>query len=249
MKKTAFIAATAAAIAGAVLLFLYQQRFEEEVSGGPPVRVLVARRDIPLGTPVTEQMLGVQNLPQSYVEGRHIRANEAKRIVGVRVSSGVRANESILWTDLATSEQRRDLSGLVRNGMRAITIRADVTSSFGGLLRPGDRVDVLLTAETGQERSNLPLMQNLLVLAVGADTGGIDQADNRSATRRTRVNQVTLSVSMPEAQQLSLAQDEGRLSLVLRNPDDITIVQGMPRRTGRELLANPSAAATTPREN
>ena len=85
-------------------------------------------------------MIGIRDLPAAYVEERHIRAADLQRIIGVRVSMGVKANESLLWTDLATTaQQRRDLSGLVRNGMRAVTIRAPASSAFGGLLRPGVR--------------------------------------------------------------------------------------------------------------
>jgi pilus assembly protein CpaB len=106
----------------------------------------MAVQDIPLGTVLTDRMLGVRYMPEAYVEFRHIRARDAARIIGVRMSMEVKANESILWSDLATTTgERRDLSSLVRNGMRAITIRADATSGFGGLLRPGDRVDAFLT--------------------------------------------------------------------------------------------------------
>src|SRR5262249_10351225 len=148
MNGKALLAAIGVAAVGIVMLFLYMQRFEDEASGGPPVRVIIATQDIPLGTAVTEAMLGYRDLPQSYVEGRHITQDDAARILGVRVTSGVRSGESLLWSDLATtSDQSRDLSSLVRTGQRAITIRADQSTSFGGLVRPGDRVDVLLTLE------------------------------------------------------------------------------------------------------
>ena len=92
---------------------------------------VVAAADIPLGTVLTDRMLGVRYMPEAYVEFRHIRARDASRIIGVRMSMEVKANESILWSDLATTTgERRDLSSLVRSGMRAITIRADATSGF-----------------------------------------------------------------------------------------------------------------------
>ena len=113
MNRTAILAALVAAAVGVGLLLLYMKRFEEEKSGGVPVRVLMARTDIPLGAQITETMLAERDLPSSYVEERHIRAEDAQRIIGIRVSMGVKANSSILWTDLATtSEQRRDLSGM-----------------------------------------------------------------------------------------------------------------------------------------
>lgn len=240
VTRKAILAAFACAVAGLVMLFLYMQRFEEEASGGPPVMVLVATRDIPLGSPISEDMLGSRPLPQSYVEDRHIPASEAQRIIGVRVTSGVKGGESLLWTDLATTtEQRRDLSALVRNGMRAITIRADVSASFGGLLRPGDRVDLLLTIERGESRDEhvtLPLLQNLLVLASGRDTGGQQRPGERRTTRSGSVNQVTLSVTLEQAAVVALAQEQGNLTLVLRNPDDIAVVENAPETTTDDII-------------
>ena len=219
------------------MLILYMQRFEHEASGGTPVMVLVATRDIPLGAAITEEMLAQHELPQSYVEDRHILFSDAQRILGVRATSGVRGGESLLWTDLATtSDQRRDLSGLIRMGMRAITIRADISSSFGGLLRPGDRVDVLLTVERdNRENMTLPLLQNLLVLAAGADTGAPVLPGQRSR-RQTTVNQVTVSVTLEQAAVLALAEAQGRISLVLRNPNDIELVEDAPDTTTADII-------------
>ena len=241
MNRKAILAAAVAAILGLGMLYLYMQRFEAEASGGTPTNVLVATRDIPLGAAVTNDMLGRRPLPQSYIEDRHIPASEVQRIVGVRVTSAVKAGESLLWTDLATtSEQRRDLSALVRNGMRAITIRADTAASFGGLLRPGDRVDVLLTmdqeVEQGRRRQvTLPLLQNLLVLASGSDTGGPAVTNPRSRTAQ-RVREVTLSSTLEQAGVLAFAQEQGRLTLILRNPDDIAVVDGLPETTAADII-------------
>ena len=240
MNRKALLAAATAAVVGMGLLYLYMQRFEEEASGGIPVPILMATQDIPLGATITQDMLGIRNLPSSYVEERHIRSEDAQRILGVRVSMGVRASESILWTDLATtSQQRRDLSGLVQSGMRAITVRADVTSAFGGLLRPGDRVDVLLTASRGSERGSeqvtLSLLQNVLVLAVGQDTGGDDE-DGRRPGRRRRSTEVTMSVTVEQAQALTYSGRTGRLSLTLRNPDDIAVMEQLPETTRGDVL-------------
>jgi len=240
MNRKALVAACAAAVIGMGLLWLYMERFEEEASGGVPIPILMATQDIPLGATITQDMLGIRPLPSSYVEERHIRSEDAERILGVRVSMGVRAAEAILWTDLATTtQQRRDLSGLVQSGMRAITVRADVTSSFGGLLRPGDRVDVILTAQRGSDRGSeqvtLSLLQNVLVLAVGQDTGG-DTQDGRNRGSRRRSTEVTMSVTVEQAQALTYASRTGRLSLALRNPDDIAIMEQLPETTRGDIL-------------
>lgn len=236
MNRTALLASVVVAVVGVLLFGLYMQRFEDEVRGGEPVQVLMATSDLPLGEPLVRASLGVRDLPQAYVEDRHIRASDLNRVLGVKVSTSLRANQSLLWTDLSTtSQERRDLSNLLREGMRALTVRTGSTSAFGGLLRPGDRVDVLLTAQRpgGTEQVTVPLLQNNLVLAVGADTGGPD-ADHEDQGRRGR--DVTLAVTMEQAALLTHAEERGDLQLVLRNPDDVAILEELPETTANDLM-------------
>ncbi len=244
MNSKALVIAMLSAALGLAALLLYKKRFESEATGGLPIAVLMTNRDIPLGAAITEEMLVSKPIPQAYVEDRFIRYSDLRRILRVRVSLGLRGGQVLMWTDLSTSsDARRDLSSLVSNGMRAITIRADITNSFGGLLRPGDRVDVLGTlSRTGNDndRVTIPLLQNVLVLAAGRDTGGEAQRQtvNGSSAQPNQpvdISQITLSVSMEEAQLLTYAADRGGgqgrhtgLSLVLRNPEDIAIIEGLP---------------------
>jgi len=231
MNVKALIAAVVAAVIGLYMLWVYKQRFEAKASGGRKVGVLIVTRDMPIGSKITPDRLAIRDLPEIYLEPRHIRAADAQRIVGVRVRTRLEANESLMWSDLATSGgEARDLAGLVRPGMRAISIKANATSSFDGLLRPGDRVDVLLTTEREgtNERITYTLEQNLLVLASGRDVGGDDGDSNR---RGSRLATVTLAATLEQAQVLAFGIDRGSMTLVLRNPDDIATVEGLPETT------------------
>jgi len=232
MKKLALVASIGAAAAAAFVGHLYLQRLEAEVSGGPGVPVLVAAEDVPVGSTLTEKQLAVRDLPQAYVEARHVRASEAKRIVGTKTAGGLKANEAVLWTDLAKfSDGARVLSGLVQNGMRAVPLELR-SADFDGLLRPGDRIDVLFTAGAkGEDGATITLLQNLLVLSVGGMTQRADEAGSPLATRGS----VTLSASVEQAQVLTQAQQRGRLALTLRNTDDITLAEGLPETTSRDL--------------
>jgi pilus assembly protein CpaB len=234
MNKKALIAAVVAALLGAGLLFLYMKRYEKEASGGPPVPVVMATQDIQLGAALTKEMIGIRTIPQAYVEDRHIRRSDAQDIIGVRVSNRLKANESVLWTDLATTtQQRRDLSSLVRPNMRAVTIMAQQGSSLGGLLQPGDRVDILLTTFKGGQPVTVPLLQNVLVLAVGSYTG---TQNVRSGGQGRSANQVTLSVTVQQSAVVTYAQRVGSLSLTLRNPDDIAILEDLPETDRDDIL-------------
>jgi pilus assembly protein CpaB len=231
MKKVVLFSSLGAAGLAAFLSHLYLARLEAEVSGGPRVAVLVASEDIPVGAALTEKQLAVRDIPRAYVEGRQVRAAEVKKVIGVRAAGGLKANETLLWTDLAKfSDRARVLSGLVQNGMRAVPL--DVRSAdFDGLLRAGDRVDVLFsTGAKGEEGSTQTLLQNLLVLSVG---GALDRGEAENAPNARGA--VTLSATIEQAQILTQAQLRGRLSLTLRNTDDVTLAEGLPETTARDL--------------
>ena len=244
MNRRALFAAIFAAALGVLLLMLYKKRFEAETSGGPKISVLVANQDVPFGTALTESMVAPRGLPASYVEDRHIRMVDMRRVLGVRVSRSVRANESLLWTDLAVSADRgRTLADMVQPGQRALAIPATLPSTFGGLLRPGDRVDAFLTTvqRDRTRQVTLPILQNLLVLAVGSDVGvqtlrsDSEKKDDKSS-RKIKLTTVTVAAGPRQAELLILAQSQGLLSLALRNPDDVEIIDGLPEARLVDLL-------------
>jgi pilus assembly protein CpaB len=231
MKKIVLPSSLGAAALAAFLTHLYLARLEADASGGARVAILVAAEDIPVGAALTESQLAVRDVPQAYVEGRQVRASEVKKVIGARAAGGLKANEALLWTDLAKFNDRaRVLSGLVQNGMRAVPL--DLRSAdFDGLLRPGDRVDVLFsTGAKGDDGATQTLLQNLLVLSVGGTLGGDDEAAPGAR------GGVTLSATIEQAQVITQAQLRGRLSLTLRNTDDLTLAEGLPETSSRDLL-------------
>jgi pilus assembly protein CpaB len=250
MKSKAVLAAAGAAIVGLVMLYLYMERFEDEASGGEPVQVLIATQDIPLGSSLSPNMVAVHEIPTAYIEDRHVLAADHDRVMGVRIVSSVRAGESLLWTDLATtSDTSRDLSGLVRDGMRAITIEADATASFGGLIRAGDRVDVLITLDRrvtdgrvgtspdgSVERVTVPMLQNLLVLAAGTNMGAPVRSTSGSSSASSNIAQVTLSATLEQAQLLAFAARRGRITLTLRYVDDNRVYEGLTETTTADII-------------
>ena len=122
-NKKALVFCIVSSAIGVLLMHLYVQRLEQEISGGPSIPVVVAARDILPGTVIDEAMLAVQNLPQKYVQQRHIRVTEVEMALGANAGIEVKANEPLLWTDLSnTQNARRHLSALVQEGMRAICV-------------------------------------------------------------------------------------------------------------------------------
>jgi pilus assembly protein CpaB len=237
MKKAVLITSLGAALGSALLGHLYFTRLEAEVSGGAKIPVLVAAEDVPLGATLTEKVIAVRDVPQAYLDSRQVRASDARKVLGTRLASVLKANETVLWSDLAASGgQVRVLSSLVERGMRAVAIDSK-TGTFDGLLRPGDRVDVLFTEggkgnETG---STITLLQNLLVLSVGSNIAKADDAPGRIASS---FGTVTLSATIEQAQLITQAKERGRLSLTLRNSDDIQLTDSVGETSAKDLTAS-----------
>lgn len=235
MKMKAVLVSLLVTALGGGLLLVFMQRYRAEASGGAPVPVLIVIQDLPAGEALTSDVLAVRTLPESYVEARHVRSIDSTRVVGLRTSQALSANQSLLWTDVVTGDDRAvDLSGLVRNGLRAVTVAVDAASVFEGLLQAGDRVDVLHHVERpgGGEPVTVNLLQNMLVLAVGGSTGRVDGGN--CPTRSS--SSVTLSATVEQAQLLSHASRRGEIGIVLRNPDDLAVMDGLPETSDADIV-------------
>ncbi len=225
MNKHALLISAVATLAGVGLLRLYMQRFEEDVRGGPATRVLIMLKDSPVGTELSRELLGTREVPQAYLESRHVPARDLERVLETRLGVAARANEALLFTDLATMrEPIRQLSNLIPEGQRGFTLQN--SSALDQLLAPGDRVDVLLLrndrlAKDDETREAALVGQNLLVLAIGKNLG---TTSSNGDERVSRSGNITLGVSVAQSTRLAEAELRGALRLVLRNPEDIALI-------------------------
>ena len=232
MNRRALLIALVVSVLGAVLVAAYLRRFEVEASGGEPVAVIVVLKPIEPGDIITEDHIATRQIPRAYVEERAVLGKDKAKIVGLRMGQSIDTQQTLMWTDLAIAmEQRRNLSSLIQPGMRAVTVGASGSSqsnSSNALIRPGDRMDVIATVSTDEKSTktdaSVVLLQNVLVLAVGTDTGA-DVVDKSARDAKNLV--LTLSVTVPESQLLALATERGKLSVALRNPDDVRIIDSI----------------------
>ncbi len=234
-RKTALYAALGAAILGSLLFWTYVRQLKHELSGGRPVTLLALRHDVDAGRPITEDMFLPHDVPEVYVESRHVLASSLPRVLGVRTTIGLEANQVLSWTDLSSTPRGdHTLSAHIPLGMRAMSITQPERQLFGGLLRPGDRVDVLITKTTSMQSKRavtVPLLQNVLVLAVGDRLGSTHPEDMQGAA-----SVVTLLVTMDQAGLLAHSRSDSELTLVLRNENDIEISEGLPETDDSDLV-------------
>lgn len=245
MNLRAILVSFVVGIFTVLLLTLYLRRLEAETSGGNPVAIIAAIKPLEPGTVIAPEMVSLKMVPQAYVESRAIRQADLARIIGLRVETPVKAQQSLLWTDLAvTSDDRRQLSMTVQPGMRAVGIRASNDDAHYALIRPGDRVDVVASlpaANNDKDRVSVLVVQNVLVLAVGLDTGGREMLGAAPSGQRTD-QMLTLSVNPQQLQQLSLASERGKLTIGLRNPKDTRAIDAISDMPSSALLSAPERA-------
>jgi len=112
------------------------------------------------------------------------------------------------------------LAASMPGGKRAITVNIEVLNAVGGLIRPGDFVDVIahLTKPAGtynpgeSDKVIVTLFQNVRILAIGQNIGG-GQFLPPGVGGQTPI---TFALNPNEASLLTYVQRQGTLQLVLR---------------------------------
>ncbi len=177
-----------------------------------PVEVVVASIPIQAGEEFTQENLSKKIVPASGTGKRNVPAEDFELLLGSRAKSRIDPGEPVLWTDVEEPFEADSFSKTVPKGRRALTVNVDMTSSFSGLLQPGDRVDLLAK---GPDNGAGGWVRDIPVIAV-------DRHVNRLArpTDAAESGTVTLMVTPEEGVSIASASAGGKLFWLLRNPDD-----------------------------
>jgi pilus assembly protein CpaB len=214
-----FIIALAFGLIAVVLVYLYIQKVQSQ---GPAevqmARVVRAVVDIPPRTTIREHMVEEIDVLADNVTPDTV--TELEEILG-QVSVTTIYEHQILMTQMFKEETAlADISRVLQEGERAITVGITEVSGLGGNLRPGDNVDVLVTILSNEEvgvASTFTVLRDIDVMAVGQDIG-FEQDETTGGTQVSK--SVTLRVNPDQAEILTLATEVGSIRLSLRHPDD-----------------------------
>src|SRR5207302_5975629 len=187
------------------------------------VNVLCAKVDIRQGTELDADMVAVKEMPMQFVTESFIKVDEDGSLkqdspVGQRVMVPLKAGDPILVSHFESARET-DFSSMINPKGRAVTIEVQEKHAVGLWVRPNDHVDVIGSfrdPETQQLKA-MTLLQNVVVLATGRITANSTFVPDEDKKFQT----VTLLVLPEEAEILTLAQELGSLTLLLRNPDDL----------------------------
>lgn len=149
------------------------------------------------------------------------------------VLSPIEANEPILGWKVTGPGQRATLSAMLRDGLKAVTIRVNDVEGVAGFVLPGDYVDVALTRQNEKTAATSDvILQSVRVLA-------IDQTADERTDKPAVAKAVTLEVDTVGAQKVSLAASIGTMSLILRKAGEANAE--FTRRISATDLSAPSA--------
>lgn len=207
-------------IAGAVSLKIVAiVRTNMATAAASSPHVVVATHDLDVGQQLADADLKLVAMPAASIPQGAFR-DTTKELVGRGVVLPMQANEIVLNTKIAGSDEKAGLPALIKPGMRAVSVKVNDVVSVAGFVVPGTHVDVIVTgAPTNtSDLANVTtntVLQNVTVLAAGKKL----QRDNDGKPQDVPV--ITLLVSPSDAQLLTLASAEGRIQLALRNPTDV----------------------------
>lgn len=244
-NKGLLVLALGTGLVAAIIVFVALGNAGGDDGGGTVAadfEAVVARQDIAVGTEITESMLELKAVPASlHIDGAFTRVEP---IVGEAARLPIESGEQITPAKVGPQTDGDGLSFVVPKGLRAMSISVDEEHGVGGLLLPGDRVDVIAVDTDPTANSALldivgaatTILQNIEVMAVaqeaqapvptaGSEDAAADTPLDEGATSgklpenndpQPDARTITLAVTPEQAQLLAYAQETGDVYVTLR---------------------------------
>lgn len=180
--------------------------------------VAVAAADLTWGTKLTTEMFQLVDYPAGTLPDGHFTSLETLK--DRVLITNVQRNEPILESRLApVGTTTGGVAAVTDPNKRAMSVKVDDVIGVAGFIKPGDRVDVMVTIEPGSASAGSGktvakvILENVKVLAAGT------QMERKGKDEEPKpVQVITVEVDVVEAEKLALASTQGRLRLALRNP-------------------------------
>jgi len=194
-----------------------QNRGAETPQGAQSVDVFVATQPVSIGDELTHEMIKLESWPADKVPPGAIGAIED--VEGRRARQRLYAGEPIIEDKLISGNSLGGASELIPPGYRVATVPVS-NAELGGLLLPGDRVDVLCYLRKScdiRETQTKTVLRNVKVFAVNDK---IDRIVGEEGGASIKAKSVSLLVKPDQDKKLLLAEKLGELSLSLRRGDE-----------------------------
>ncbi|MBR1279250.1 Flp pilus assembly protein CpaB [Bradyrhizobium sp. AUGA SZCCT0283] len=196
---------------------------EEVVQQAPAPKAVgyyVAARPLPRGTLARDEDFVVRSAQADRVPAEAIleTLDSKASLSGSLVRKFVEAGSPITLNDIVRPQDRGFLASVLAPDTRAISIKVDEESGVSGLIRPGDRVDVLLTqmfekADPGRRALSETVLRNVRIIAIDQE---IVQGGRAIVASAKQAATVSLELLPDQVQRITVAKQLGKLSLSVR---------------------------------
>jgi pilus assembly protein CpaB len=249
-KWSGFLPITVAliiALGGSILTYSWikkQTSLKQSSTGkADAVSIAVASHDLPWGTQIKKE--DIQMVPFLKASLTPDYFTDIGTLEGRVAIAPLKQKEPILESRLApTSITTGGISAVVTPGKRALAVKGDKVIGVSGFIKPGNRVDVLVTLTDPRDdrEINKLVLQDILVLATGTEVAKEGKGEKDTAP----VDVYTLEVTPEDGEKLALAATEGKLQFALRNSTDGETVYtkgtSIPDALSSYSLTKPTAA-------
>jgi len=180
------------------------------------VPVVVAKADMKRGVKLTAELVEVRKFT---ADSRPSGAfSEIPELEGRVLNQAVGVNEAVTAMKLADeSVMGGGISAMITPGKRAMAVKGNKVMGLAGFVRPGDRVDVIVSMTVGQDEDPVTklVLEQVKVLATGEQLSPPGE-DGKVAS----VDVYTLELTPEQSERLALAATRGTLHFALRNEQD-----------------------------
>jgi pilus assembly protein CpaB len=238
-KRTLIVVGLAVVMAGVATFGVYQAIRGIKERQVPVRPTVVAKAKTPKGTFLSDKYVKIVYLKVSEQSDPAPEKNgffRIEEVLGRATAVPLEADEPVSESKLAPNEASGRLSMSITPGMRAMSVRVNEVINVAGYVVPGSHVDVVLTERPGADTASKVILTNIKVLQAGTKTDQQTIDDRREAIAKDVNNKdkyqdkpivstvVTLLVTPEDAEKLALAQNDGNITLALRNPYDAGVV-------------------------
>lgn len=222
-KRLVLLIAILFGLITAFLIFNFLTNATKTADTTEYVDIVIAKDNISQKTVLTANMLSTKKIPVQYKHSREL--TDTKDAIGKVALVPINAGQSIHGNHIIRpGESNEGLAYKIPEGKRAMSVAIDEVSGVSGLIKPGDRVDIIsnITIEDPKDdRKQIPftlvVLQDIEVLSVGKilETKVGDGGPNITEART-----ITLAVTIEESLPLKSVSERGSISLLLRSPID-----------------------------
>ncbi len=200
----------------------------EKIIEVPKAHVLVARRQLPVGTLIVPEDLDWAPWPEANLNPSFLTQEDnpdaLEEAAGWVVRTQIFESEPVLPQKVIAKGETGVMAALVDPGMRAIAVEISAESASSGFILPEDKVDVILTYEIEvlingrmeDQTQTVTILQNVRVLS-------IDQqytVDPETGQNVILGSTALLQLAPGDAELLALGESLGVISLSLRSASD-----------------------------